>query len=92
MYLVRSTKAYRKAHKRVSRHKNFDLTVLESVIDALALGKPLDGKYRDHQLGGDMKEHRECHIKGDLLLVYQKQDGVLILLLVDIGSHSSLFP
>ena len=91
MYELRSTKAYRKSFKLVSRHKDFDSTTLEAVIDILQSDKILPQKYRDHQLTGTLKEYRECHIKSDTLLVYQKRDDVLILLLVDIGSHSSLF-
>jgi mRNA interferase YafQ len=91
MYLIRSTKAYRKAHKRVTRHKDFDQKQLDQVIDALASGKKLDAKYRDHQLTGELKDYRECHIKNDILLVYQQHDNILILLLVDLGSHDSLF-
>ena len=48
-------------------------------------------RYRDHQLKGNFKEYRECHIQNDILLMYQKIDDVLILLLVNIGSHAELF-
>ena len=91
MYEIRSTKTYRKSYKRVSQYKDFDSGTLEAVIDILQSDKTLPQKYRDHQLSGTLKEYRECHIKSDILLVYQKYDDVLILLLVDIGSHSSLF-
>jgi mRNA interferase YafQ len=49
----------------------------------------LETKYKDHQLKGNMKEFRECHIKPDLLLVY----GIIndALELVNIGSHSEVF-
>ncbi len=91
MYLIRSTKAYRKAYKRVSRHKDFDQNELDEVIDALATGKKLNAKRRDHQLTGELKNYRECHIENDILLTYQKHDNVLVLLLVDLGSHDALF-
>lgn len=38
-----------------------------------------------------MKAFRECHIQGDWLLVYLKQESVLTLTLVDTGTHSDLF-
>lgn len=91
MYLLRSTKAYRKAFKRISRHKDFNRNVFDSIIDTLLIGDTLSSRYKDHQLIGNFKEYRECHISGDMLLMYQKHDDVLILLLVDIGSHSELF-
>lgn len=91
MYLIHSAKAYRKAYKRVSRHKDFDAELLDEVIDTLAAGKSLGAKHHDHQLVGELQEYRECHIKGDILLVYQIRENILVLLLADIGSHSELF-
>jgi mRNA interferase YafQ len=49
----------------------------------------LEAKYKDHQLRGNLKDFRECHIKPDLLLTYRIIDDVLIL--ADIGSHSEIF-
>ena len=91
MYEIRPTKAYRKAYKRVSKHKDIDLELLDEVIDKLASGKKLAAKHKDHQLTGELKEFRECHIHNDMLLVYKKIDDILVLVLVNIGSHSQLF-
>lgn len=91
MYERATTKQYRKAFKRVSRHKNFNREQFDYVVDLLCTGIQLPPQYKDHQLTGTMKDYCECHIKNDLLLVYQKHDDILILLLVDIGSHSEVF-
>lgn len=91
MYELRTTKSYRKAFKRISRHKDFDRGTLESVIESLRAGKALNTRFRDHQLTGRLKDFRECHISSDILLVYQQHEDILVLVLVDIGSHSSLF-
>jgi mRNA interferase YafQ len=88
--VVLSTK-YKSALKKCSRHKDFDKDLLEEVIVSLAKGEALSAKHRDHQLTGSLKDYRECHIKSDLLLIYQKHNDVLVLLLVNIGSHSKLF-
>lgn len=45
--------------------------------------------FRDHQLTGNWKDHRECHLGGDWLLIYQMTDEFLVL--VRTGSHSELF-
>lgn len=50
--------------------------------------KTLDPKYCDHPLFGDWVDHRDCHIKPDLVLIYRKPDDVLQL--VRLGSHSEL--
>lgn len=63
---------------------------LEEAIDCLARAAKLSSGYKDHQLQGELKEYRECHIKGDLLLVYQIRKKEQTLVLVDIGSHSYL--
>ncbi|MDO8520703.1 MAG: type II toxin-antitoxin system YafQ family toxin [bacterium] len=91
MYEVVLSRRYKTAHKRVSRHKDFDQSELDLVVNTLASGEKLDPKRRDHQLTGEYKDYRECHIKNDILLMYQKRDNVLVLLLVDLGSHDALF-
>ena len=63
---------------------------LKPVIVALVTDQPLAAKYRDHELNGDWKGYRECHIKPDLLLIYRKLDAD-ILRLARLGSHSALF-
>ena len=64
--------------------------VLVPVIKALVMDKPLAPRLRDHDLTGDWVNHRECHLKPDLLLIY-RMVGEDTLLLVRLGSHSELF-
>jgi len=59
------------------------------VVDYLANDQPLELRYGDHPLFGNWKDHRDCHIKPDLVLIYQKSDNSL-LRLVRLGSHSEL--
>ncbi len=93
MYLITRTKDFEKSFKRVKRSgklKKQARDTLIEVIDMLATGKSLPSVYRDHQLTGDFVQYRECHIKGDLLLVYQIRKKELVLALIDIGTHSYL--
>jgi mRNA interferase YafQ len=60
-----------------------------AVVEALANDQAQDPRHRDHALTGEWKDHRDCHIKPDLVLVYRKPDAVL-LQLVRLGSHSEL--
>lgn len=62
---------------------------LKPVLQSLSDDQPLEARYRDHALTGEWKDHRDCHIKPDLVLIYQKPDAE-ILRLVRIGSHSEL--
>ena len=59
------------------------------IVRALACDEPLPEKLRDHSLAGDWKDHRDCHVKPDLVLIYRKSDGTA-LQLVRLGSHSEL--
>ena len=54
-------------------------------------GGTLDAKYRDHDLTGNYKGTRECHIEPDWLLIYEICGDVLVLMLYRLGSHSELF-
>ena len=93
MYLIQNTKDYEKSYMKLlksgAKKKVFNEIAL--VINILASGKILDVKYRDHKLQGDYVGYRECHIRADLLLVYQVKEKSLVLVLMDVGSHSYLF-
>ena len=62
---------------------------LVEVLKLLASDLPLAERCHDHALTGEWKSFRDCHIKPDLVLIYQKPDNK-ILQLVRIGSHSEL--
>lgn len=62
---------------------------IEFVIAKLLNQIPLEAKYKDHALKGDLKAYRECHIKPNLLLMYKIAKENLHL--VRLGSHSELF-
>jgi mRNA interferase YafQ len=62
---------------------------LVEIVRALADNQPLAERHRDHALTGDWKDHRDCHIKPDLVLIYRKPDASR-LQLVRLGSHSAL--
>ena len=62
---------------------------LHAVLSKLLADQPLESRHRDHGLTGNWKDHRDCHIKPDLVLIYQKPDD-LWLRLVRLGSHSEL--
>jgi mRNA interferase YafQ len=63
---------------------------LKTVLVALVTDQPLEARFRDHDLSGNWAGYRECHVKPDLLLIYQKPDADT-LRLARLGSHSELF-
>lgn len=76
---------------KTARIRRYDLSLLSYVVDTLALGLPLLEKYKDHNLLGNYKGCRECHITLDWLLVYEIAEDELILYLTRTGTHSDLF-
>lgn len=89
-YDVQFTNQFKKDYK-LAKKQNKNLDKLFKVIDTLANGDTLDAKYKDHELTGNYKGTRECHIEPDWLLIYEIHEDVLILLLSRLGSHSNLF-
>lgn len=82
------TGQFKKDYKRAKK-QNKDIDKLRSVIELLIQRKPMPAKYRDHKLTGYSKEHRDCHIESDRLLIYRFDGDDLIL--ERTGSHSDLF-
>ena len=89
-YEIRFTTQFKKDLK-LAKKQGKDIDKLFSVIEQLANGEPLEEKYRDHDLGGNYKGCRECHVEPDWLLVYEVIANVLVLILYRVGSHSNLF-
>lgn len=69
LYEVRVSKEYKRAYKKISKK---DSVLIDNVVEKLSKDEPLEAKYKDHQLKGNYKGFRECHIKPDLLLIYRK--------------------
>jgi mRNA interferase YafQ len=91
MRTIERTGQFRKDYKRESKgqyRKTLDADLV-AVITALANDEPLAARYRDHPLTGEWKDHRDCHVRPDLVLIYRKPDAD-ILQLVRLGSHSEL--
>ena len=61
------------------------------MINKIASGEPLEEKFRDHQLTGQLKEYRDCHVRADLVLIYKIEEDILLLSAFRIGSHSEVF-
>lgn len=94
MYRVIEGKRFRHSYLKLARSgrlKPRARAELQRVVEELQKDTPLPERNRDHALAGDWHGYRECHIRGDLLLVYEKRKDVLVLVLIDIGSHSQLF-
>jgi mRNA interferase YafQ len=86
IYTIHPTNRYAKDVKKLVQ-SGFDMHRLKEAVELLSTDVPLPEKYKDHELKGTMKGVRECHIGPDWLLLYTKDRGKLILVLVRTGSH-----
>lgn len=75
---------------KLAMKRGLPIELLDNIIRALAAGKSLPEQNRDHQLSGNWRGHRECHIQPDWLLIYKIDQGALVLTLARTGSHADL--
>ena len=90
LFEIRRTNIFEKSLKK-SIKKGLNINDLKDIIFKLANDIPLEKRNKDHQLKGNMKDFRECHIKDDWILLYIKDRQQLILTLVDNGTHEEIF-
>lgn len=76
---------------KLAMKRGYPIEELDRVIRLLAEDDPLPEKYKDHELSGNWRGFRECHIQPDWLLVYRIYNNNLILSLARTGTHSDLF-
>jgi len=84
------TKQFEKDWTRLERSGRYDMALLKTVmLLIIANDGMLPAEYKDHPLTGDWDDHRECHVRGDFLLIYQVEDDTAIF--TRTGSHADLF-
>ncbi len=91
MRTIRYTSRFKRDYKRekAGRHSKQLDDLLMNVVNLLSADTSLPARHVDHSLSGDWADHRDCHLKPDLILIYRKtDDGFLDL--VRLGSHSEL--
>ncbi len=91
MRAIERTNQFKRDYKRESRGRqraSLDASLVP-VVEALAQDAPLEHRHHDHALSGEWADHRDCHVRPDLVLIYQKPDAGT-LRLVRLGSHAAL--
>ena len=91
MLTIEQSGQFKRDYKREAKgqHRVTLETDLRLILTALVNDQALEPKHRDHDLIGDWKGYRECHVKPDLLLIYRKTEAALQL--ARLGSHAELF-
>ena len=89
IYKVDFSKKFKKEYKKII--KQGYAKKVDSIIEKLANNEILEPKHKDHALKGEYVGYRECHIEPDLLLIYKKQEDILVLVCFRLGCHSEVF-
>jgi len=74
-YTIKLSKSFKKSFKKLDSNEQ---DLFEMISKRLARGEILESRFKDHALKGEYSGFRECHIKPDLLLIYKKQDDILV--------------
>ena len=90
MYRIVATVKFKKDLKTVIK-RGYNMKLMDEVVTKLSNGEKLPEKNKDHALVGNYAGKRECHITPGGLLIYEIDNGELILYLTRTGSHSDLF-
>lgn len=84
---IRTSQFKRDVKLAIKRGRKMGL--LKNIMIKLAKEEPLDIKHKDHKLVGNYKDHRECHIEPDWLLIYRTTSQEIYF--ERTGTHSDLF-
>jgi mRNA interferase YafQ len=90
MLVLFFTAKFKKDYKKAKKQGR-DMETLKLVLEMLQREEKLPEQFRDHELAGSYKNHRECHLAPDWLLIYRIDRGRLTLTATRLGSHSDLF-
>ncbi len=89
-YRIETPSSFKKTLKRcIKRGLKYEL--FEEVVRILAGEGSLPLKYRPHKLSGKYNGLWECHIQSDWLLIWRQDDTNLVLVMINVGTHSDLF-
>lgn len=90
--VVYATKFLKDA-KLLKKRSLKDFEALSIILKTLEKSghKGLNRKHKAHKLSGDYSGYWECHVKPDVLLIWDENEKLMLLELVRTGTHSDLF-
>ncbi|HEY8781353.1 MAG TPA: type II toxin-antitoxin system YafQ family toxin [Mucilaginibacter sp.] len=94
MYALSFTNRFERDLKLIKKQSLKDLSLIHDFLkDELAIkgAAGLPPKFRAHKLSGNYKDNWECHVKGDLLIIWIEITRENEIILVRAGSHSDIF-
>ena len=89
MKTIRKTTQFKKDFKKIKNNTN-KINALLEIVRKLANGETIPAEFDPHPMTGNYKNHMECHIESDFLLIWFDKNADEVKL-VRLGSHSELF-
>lgn len=90
MKTFRYSKDYKRDLKKLALTPDILMSIeMIEVMYLLQNDRALPEKYKDHALSGEWANFRDCHIKNDLVLIYQIQGDEIYL--ARLNTHSEVF-
>lgn len=80
--------------EKIERSGKHDMHRIKEAMSLLFMNEgSLSAEWKDHKLHGEFEGLRECHVKGDLLLVYRinNKSSYEMVLFYRAGTHSEIF-
>jgi len=88
MKFSRSKQFKKDFSKYAQRMSDKQFEYLIEVLGFLGTAKTMPQKFKDHSLSGKLNGYRECHIGGDLILLYKVENECIYLL--RFGTHAEV--
>ena len=90
---VKQTNDFLRDWESLEASGQHDMQKLKEAMTLLAANDaPMPPEWKDHQLNGKLNAYRECHVKGDLLLMYRIEEFSKIEVVVFVKlTHSEMF-
>ena len=84
------TRRFEKGVKRCVK-RGLPMEKLKRALRLLEETGELPAEYKSHKLSGQYSGLWECHLMPDWLLVWERRDDDLVLVMTNTGTHSDLF-
>ena len=90
MYQIKFSGRFKKSYKLCIK-RGLDPELMSNALRSLAETGTVPSELLPHPLHGDYEGCMECHLQPDWLLVWEKHDNELYVMMVTTGSHSDIF-
>ena len=91
MLKPRYSRQFNKDIRKIEKPGDKDVEKLKTLVRQLIDQQPLERRYHDLALAGNLRGYRDCHIEPDWLLIYRIDSGAREITFVRTGSHADLF-